>query len=37
MKYARLHPRHQKIIIAVSCLIILGFAVYLLVTAYLYA
>jgi len=37
MKFQRIHPRHQKLIAAVACLIILGFAVYLFITAYLYA
>jgi multisubunit Na+/H+ antiporter MnhB subunit len=36
MKPPRIHPRHQKLLAAVACLIILGFGVYLFITAYLY-
>jgi TRAP-type C4-dicarboxylate transport system permease small subunit len=37
MKPSRLHPRHQRLLVAIACLIILGFVVYLFVTAYLYS
>jgi TRAP-type C4-dicarboxylate transport system permease small subunit len=37
MKLPRIHPRHQKLMAITAGLIILGFALYLFVTAYLYA